>query len=49
MLASVSLNTRKKYLALMDSMKECLLTVPDWSSVVSFAHNALNTYTGVRL
>jgi len=26
-----------------------LLTVPDWPSVVSFVHNALNTYTGVRL
>lgn len=49
MLASVSLNTRKKYLALMDSLKGCLLTVPDWPAVVSFVHNALNTYTGVRL
>lgn len=49
MLAGCSRNTRKKYLALLDGLDKCLLSVSDWASVLVFLHSALKSYSEVRL
>lgn len=49
MLQSVTYKTRVKYLSMLDSLQGCVLTVDDWSRVLSFLSSALSEYRRVML